>query len=251
MGRALKDHLRALAESRVFFAHQSVGENILEGLRELAQSEAVSGLHIVSLEEGDPPSERFLLHVSVGQNMEPMSKIEGFEKLLRERVPKNVEIALLKFCYVDFWPDSDVDRIFEEYVGSIIRLQSEFPAILFLHTTVPLKARMLTFKDRIKQVLGKPLWEDQSNRSRFRFNQLLRARFPDDQILDIAGAESTRADGTRCEITLNGEAIPCMDSSYSNDGGHLNTTGMRHVATLFAEGLATNLTALGDRRSRL
>jgi len=233
--------IEALVRERIFFAHQSVGANVLDGLRSLASSAGVDGLEISSIEGNGRVSTSGILEATVGKNGDPSSKISDFKALIRRVAPSKPQIALMKFCYVDYSPTTDVESVFREYKEAMAELEQAFPSIRFLHATVPLTARMLSIKDRIKVLLGRDLWEDRANAKRQRFNDLLRKTFPTERLVDIAKMESTRIDGTQSMIEIEGERVPCMDKSYTDDGGHLNSLGQKVVATGFAEAIGRNL----------
>ena len=240
-GARVRANLEAMTRARIFFAHQSVGRNILEGLMRLAQDHAVDALSVVELSPGNPTPERTLAHASVGRNTDPVSKLTDFSKQLRAQAQNPPDIALMKFCYVDFDPGSDAEALFRDYSQTLRALGEEFPGVRFLHMSVPLTVRMLRLKDRVKLLLGKPLWVDEANAVRERFNERLRESHPEQEIVDIARIESTFPDGARCIETVHGVPVPSMVHSYSDDGGHLNALGQRLLATEFARVVAANL----------
>src|SRR3954468_5359795 len=81
---ALRADLQRVAQERVFFAHQSVGANLLAGLQQLATSEKIA-LRIDDM--------------LVPENGEPLRKLRSFEEALDKRAG-TVDVAMLKFCYV-------------------------------------------------------------------------------------------------------------------------------------------------------
>ena len=118
----LRTELERLAQRRVFFGHQSVGANVLEGIAELAVRAAVP----VRVADG------FL-----AENGKPLLKLESFEHALAQQSTP-VEIALMKFCYVDFSADTDAPALFARYKASIERLRARYPGTVFVHVTAPL-----------------------------------------------------------------------------------------------------------------
>lgn len=79
--------------------------------------------------------------------------------------------------------------------------------------------------------------------NREQFNRLLRAEFANDSILDIARAESIDTNGTREIYSVDGQPTPALVADYSSDGGHLNTLGMRVLASSCAHFVAAAGTA--------
>src|ERR1041384_7847880 len=100
---ALRADLERIASARVFFAHQSVGANVLSGLARLAEREKVE----VTIED-----------MLVPENGAPARKLRGLEEALDRRAGA-VDVALLKFCYVDITPQTNVAALFESYRATI------------------------------------------------------------------------------------------------------------------------------------
>ena len=123
----LRADLQALARRRVYFGHQSVGVNIMGGLRQLAEEQGVA----LQVEETRPgvgvPANTFG-HGAVPENGDPLLKIASFERAFASGAAAGAEIALLKFCYVDFRPDTDVNFLFANYQAAISRLRTQNPA---------------------------------------------------------------------------------------------------------------------------
>ena len=230
----IKDH-------RILFAHHSVGANILDGLKALAEE---TGADFKIERTGSAPltiNSKFV-DFSPGQNTNPKSKIDGFaeqiKKLTSDYTP---EIAFLKFCYIDFPPDANVEDISDYYKKQIEALKKEKPEITFVHFTVPLTKRPIDPKNRMKRLLGLQVWGDASNVARNQFNNLLLKTFPQDPIFDIALIESTRLDGSRVKFTHDEKTYYCLAPEYTNDGGHLNDLGKRIVASEMVKFLAKTL----------
>ena len=75
-------NLAAIADSAVFFGHQSVGRNILDGVSAVYAAEGLEPPVIV--ESGSAPSaEAAFAHARVGKNTDPLSKMADFAGLLR------------------------------------------------------------------------------------------------------------------------------------------------------------------------
>ncbi len=142
---------------------------------------------------------------------------------MRSGVARHVDVAFMKLCYVDVGPATDVQQIFEAYRAAMARLEKDFPATIFVHMTIPLVSREGGLKALAKQLLGRPLQGTGDNLARESLNALLRAQYGASGLLfDLAQLESTRPDGTRLANAMAGE--------YTDDGGHLNATGRKHVA---------------------
>jgi len=241
VGRDLASDLRTLAGARIYFGHHSVGDNMLNGLQRIAGDEGVADIRIEALATGVELPETFLAHSRVGANGDPRSKLQDFARILRGGALTRLDLAFMKFCYVDFDPSSDVAAIYDRYCLQLKELEAEFPDVRFLHATVPLKVRRLDAKSRIKLLLRRPMWEDDSNARRHEFNELLRESFDEGRIVDIARAESTASDGSESTFARNGRLYACMRPDLSCDGGHLNELGERRVGSEMVSKLADNL----------
>jgi hypothetical protein len=241
MAQDIASRLRTLASGRIYFGHHSVGKDMLDGLVRLAREHGVRNLHLTAPDARPPPAGGLLAHGPVGRNGDPGSKLDGFAHSLRDGLPANPQIAFMKFCFVDFNPSTDVGRVFERYRRTLEDLSGEFPQVSFLHVTVPLRARRLGFKNRLKLLLGKPLWEDDSNAKRDDFNQGLRRAYEESAIIDIARVESTKADGSPEFFSRGDRSIPCLTPGLTHDCGHLNEAGQLAAAEELVRVVAARL----------
>jgi hypothetical protein len=181
-----------LANLKVFFGHQSVGENIVQGMKEILSEHSGISFKIVEAKDLSSISEGTFVHAKIGRNTRPESKIRAFEKILTSAPPGSIDIALMKFCYVDLNRDSDPEALFETYSTRIAALGAKLPGTTFVHTTVPIESAPQGAKDVVKgwakAVLRRPgVAED--NRVRERYNSLIRETFGGTEpIFDIASA---------------------------------------------------------------
>ncbi|RYB90712.1 SGNH/GDSL hydrolase family protein [Nocardioides glacieisoli] len=214
--------LQAFSERRIFFGHMSVGKNILSGLREVGAAHGVGPVaevevEVAATEVPDLPAGGVLAHALIGENRHPVGKLENFEALVRGGLGDQVDLAALKFCYVDVSWYTDVEDLFETYRQTMDRLEADFPDVRFVHMTVPLTTGPRGIKDRVKVVLGRD-----DNAARERYNDLMRAAYGPDQLFDIASIEAQGPDGATGDQALFG--------GYTSDGAHLNAAGASRVA---------------------
>ena len=242
----LASDLRTVAGARVYFGHHSVGRNMVEGLRQISADEGIDAIHVLELEEEPDPSDTFFAHSRVGDNKDPMSKIDEFAERIGGWLPTEPDVAFMKFCYVDFTPDTETSHLFSHYQSTMSRLSEEHPHVRFLHTTAPLMTRKLGIVDRIKLFLGMPVWGDDANAKRHEFNQLVRETYDRNLIIDVAEQESTRLDGTQQQYTKDGQTYPSLVPAYTTDGGHLNEVGKKKVAAEMVRVIARNGDAAGQ-----
>ncbi len=217
--------LERVATRRILFGHQSVGANLVEGLA------ALGAAHLVIKEGRDPGAfvTPAFVHTRVGRNEDPASKVADFEAAL-EAIGGRADIALFKFCYVDFSATTDVDALFGTYVAALQRLHAKYPAVTFVHVTAPLTVVQSGPVAWLKRVLGKAPGGARENAVRHHYNELLRTRLAGEPLFDLAQAEATKADGSLNTVELDGEQVPALVAAWSDDGQHLNGEGRARVA---------------------
>ena len=232
-----KQSIAVASQMRVLFAHQSVGANILEGLRHLLE-DAGATWPIMDLGAAKSQPGPGVIDTRPGNNGSPKTKIDGFEEALDGLRGSPPQIALMKFCYVDFARDTDIRDLFDYYKRAIARIKARHPAVIIAHATVPLRIREQGVKTRLKRLLGLRPDSDLINAKREQYNRLLRTEFANEPIFDIARAESTDLNGTRETYPIDGQPTPALVAEYSSDGGHLNPLGMRVLASAYVRFLA-------------
>lgn len=241
----LETDLRAVSESRVYFGHQSVGRNILDGLEDLQRGLGQPVVRVVELGSAGAVDDRsILLHGKVGQNERPATKCEDFRCILDQELRGRVDVALFKFCYVDFNDTSDVAAIFDVYARTMDDLKRRHPAVVFVHVTAPLRTVDRGPGVWIRELLGRRNRGKHANVRRGEFNRLLRERYAGEPVFDLAESMSTDAAGRRESFRLDGAEHPALVPAYTDDGGHLNAVGRIHAAAAFVHAIAG---ALGRR----
>ncbi|MFP2932345.1 SGNH/GDSL hydrolase family protein [Pyxidicoccus sp. 3LG] len=234
--------LEKLSHQRIFFGHQSVGGNILDGVKQVSAVQQGPAPRIVEVK--DPTASiapGTLAHAMVGENLKPESKIADFERLMDGGLAKQTDVAFMKFCYIDFNGATDARAVFEKYRTTLDGLKARHPGTTFVHVTVPLTTVQRGAKAWLKELLGKPVWGIAENVQRETFNQLLRQTYGGGKapLFDLALLESTTAEGTPETYELNGQTWPAMVPAYSDDGGHLNAVGQQRIAHAFLAFLST------------
>ncbi len=224
-----------LAQKKIYFGHQSVGKNIIDGLAEIVQQNSHINLNIRETSDSAHFSMPVFAHARVGKNTQPDSKIEAFTHAVESEIGNQADIAFFKFCYVDISFDSDVPRIFKNYTSALVHLEKSFPQTTFVHVTVPLTAyqppALSKLKRIIKLLLGLPVGGIDDNIKRHDFNELMRKEYgKKGNLFDLARIESTLPDGTRCVFRKSGKTFPVLLDEYTADGGHLNQKGRSIIA---------------------
>ena len=225
-----QEKLRALSRKKFFFGHQSVGQNIIEGLRDVMRTTPLIRLNIRETTSPGDFDKPVFAHAAIGKNGNPSSKIRAFRDILDGGVGQVVDIAFLKLCFIDIDHTSDVGALFKEYDDTIAYLTTKFPKLKIITVTVPLMSRPVGIRARVAKLLGRSPWDEQDNIQRNVYNEMLRTKFGD-TLFDLAKTESTALLGKRALFEKDGKEYELLSRSYTNDGGHLNALG-RQVAAI-------------------
>jgi uncharacterized short protein YbdD (DUF466 family) len=223
-----------LAEKKIFFGHQSVGYNIIDGITDILKERDYIKLNIVEARGPAGFYKPVFAHAQVGRNTDPASKIESFREVMDAGVGGKVDIAFFKFCYVDIMRDSNPGKIFDSYSSAIEELKGRYPRTKFLHVTVPIrsvpKGAKKYLKQSVKLLIGRPGVLD-DNMMRERYNKFLNDAYcSTEPFFDLALIESINSDGFRCYAVKGAEKVHVMVPEYTDDGGHLNSRGRKKVA---------------------
>jgi lysophospholipase L1-like esterase len=81
----------------------------------------------------------------------------------------------------------------------------------------------------LEKILGRLPWYEEDNVKRNMFNDKVRAHFKD-TLFDLAAIESRIDDTKKATFRVNGKAYDLLYHAYTDDGGHLNSTGRQVVA---------------------
>lgn len=221
--------LTTIADSSVFFGHQSVGMNILSGVTTVYSA---AGLEPPTILESPsaPPSGAAFAHAFIGTNGSPSTKLAAFAAMLRDGMGDWADVAFMKLCYVDVVAGSDVDALFAEYRAMASELEAEFPDVTFLHMTVPLTTEP-GLKAKVKNLIGRGIDGRADNVAREQYNSWIRAEYArTGRLVDVAVLESTTPDGDRVAGNFEGHEYFALYEGYAADTGHLNATGKQVVA---------------------
>lgn len=219
-----------LAERKIFFAHQSVGTNIIEGIRDIMREDPRVRLRVQETSDPGAFEQPLFAHALSGNNQDPQSKIAAFQKLMEGGLGNQADIAFFKFCYVDITATTDVDALFTSYQAVMAALQAKHPRTTFLHCTVPLTSLQSGMRGLVKRVIGRPIGIE-DNLRREQFNAKLRDAYQArGTLFDLAMAEAQSPAGVITTFSMNGKPCLQLNPDYTYDGGHLNHTGRKQVA---------------------
>lgn len=215
-----------LTTKKIYFGHQSVGYNIVDGIRDVTKMGNGAALNIVESRDPAVFASPVFAHSRTGANLDPRLKCRDFEAAIDGGIGNRVDYAFLKFCYVDVTSKTDVKDVFSEYRDMMNRLQAKYPQTTFVAMTVPLTYQKTGIKTWIKSVIGKKdIWEYEDNMRRAEFNELVRKELADTPLFDLASVESNGE-----SVKAGGREFSAMTPEYTDDGGHLNAKGRVVVA---------------------
>ena len=236
--RASEDDLRAVSESSVYFAHKSVGYNIVDALPHVFEEAGVAAPGIV--ESKETPDGPTFVHAANGENGDPLGKIRLFDETMRSGMAGTVDAAVLKLCYVDFREGRvDVEEVFAAYRDTLAALRRDYPGTAFIAATAPLTTERGP-AGKVRAALGRgDTLGPEHNVVREQFNALVRAEYAGSgELFDIAAVQSTTAEGERVAYERDGKRYYAMDEAYASDPGHLNAEGGAVAASAFLAVLA-------------
>jgi hypothetical protein len=220
----LRADLERIAQRRIFFGHQSVGVNLLDGIKQLATTAGVP-VQVVEVTSASGVKPATIGHTFIARNGDPFQKIQSFEQAMGLQ-STGLDVALMKFCYVDFNSDTDVKALFARYRATIDALRAKNPGTTFVHVTAPLTVVYGGLKASLKKLFGQAPYGIMENMRREQYNTLLRQTYQGrEPIFDLARVESTAPNGAAVSVEWKGSVVPVLDSEYTDDGGHLNTVG--------------------------
>jgi hypothetical protein len=207
--------LSVLSTKRIFFAHASVGANVLGGIQALL--DANSGAEPVIVDLAYPtPSPGALTTGKIAQigwydlNTHPWSKVAAFQAYMNTNGMGAVaDVAMMKFCFVDFDAGADsvetaarATELFAAYQSMVSAVQAANPSVKLVHFTSALTQA--------------------GNGRREAYNNLVRAAYGSSgRLFDLADLESNGHSDSEGRV---------MDPAYNTGDDHLNTTGKAVVA---------------------
>jgi len=220
----------AAAGRSIFFGHQSVGENMLDGLRRISEAKQWPALRVVELTGQETIEGPMLAHTKIGQNGDPKSKTRAFGQAIDAGIGRRVDIALMKYCFWDIRRETDVEAVFSDYRMTMDDLARRYPAVTFVHATVPLVAADVDWRARMRRLLGMSTSTDADNAARETLNRKIREAYGSSEVvLDIAKTEAE---------TGRPSDPPQLAEELSSDGAHLNDVGRQRVGAELVKALS-------------
>ena len=219
-----------LAQRRIFFGHQSVGQNIMDGVADVLASHRGIPLRVVETKAAGAMSLPGFYHAKIGRNEFPQEKEAEFAAIVDSAFADAPGVAMLKFCYLDVWADTDPQALFDRYERTAAELRARHAGLTLVHVTLPLTTSESGLRYLAKKLLGRSTTRD-VNAVRTRYNALLRAAYEGRApVFDLAALESTLPDGSRSFTMRGRDTAYTLAAGYTDDGGHLNEAARRRVA---------------------
>jgi hypothetical protein len=230
MAPEIYNKLKVIGQKHIYFGHKSVGENIVSGLNIIISENGKNALKINELNDNFQFGGNYFIHSNIGQNGDPIGKCREFSSIINNLSNKNLDMAMMKLCFVDINKNSNIYEVFKYYNATIDSIQKKYHDLTVIHFTVPLKSKpswINKIKDMIK---GRKNYDTHDNLARNKYNELLFSKYSKKDIFDLAAAESTYPDGNRESIVFEGKRCYFLISDYTDDGGHLNDKGKQVIA---------------------
>ena len=222
---------RELGTKRIFFGHQSVGDNIMDGVNGVLRDQPRIGLRVAGGADALAGGAGVFAHGRIGRNGDPGLKTDEFARLIEGPLRGKVDVAFHKYCYADIVESTDVAAVFDHYEKTMARLRAEAPGVIFVHVTTPLVRVQSGPKAALKRLLGRSPGRYGGDFARERFNDLMRNAYRGrEPVFDLATIESTRPDGRREAIRAGSRSGYALVPAYTSDNSHLNEQGRRRVA---------------------
>lgn len=233
INRVNQETLKKISNTSIFLGHQSVGANMLSGITLIAD-ELNYEIKITSLDQIKDSENRGIIESFIGTNKNPIDKIGHFYRITEKELSGNIDIAGMKFCYVDTWADLTARELYNEYMATMKKLEGKYSDTQFIYITIPLTVKENDLLSLLKKLLGKPISGVDGNLKRYEFNTLLRNnKSITKRVFDIAYFESTYPDGKREVYKKNSSEYEALVPLYTDDGGHLNQYGQKRIAEEF------------------
>lgn len=227
MSSADKD---ALKNTKVFFQHMSVGENLIMGYNNWSPPwhGGTNSLGFVfhSVNSASDYNNVKLGDKAFGYNGNPFNKINGFKNhILDLNIGTAVKVAGFKYCYNDLTIDTTAtgDDVISAYQSAFQQIESRTSEVSFIHVTTAFQPANQ--------------WQTGANNTlRAKFGDFLRNHYAGGRhvVFDLQQIESTGANGQKC--SQNGIPVLCAEWAADNDG-HLNNEGATRAAKAFVYAL--------------
>lgn len=220
--------------SRVLFGAQSVGNDIVAGVRGAYDKARVKKPKVKNWATARTTRGPLVATASIGRNGRPTTKLRAFAALVNDAPRNSVDVALMAFNYQDITAETDVYSLFRNYEDTMASVEDANPDITFLYATAPVTSANSWRTVERSTVDGlasvnQPVWQD--NIARERFNALIRERYSQTgRLYDIAALQAT-IDKEKVAAKEHEERwYFVMNPKLTSDGKRLNRLGSMRLA---------------------
>ena len=123
----ISNNINLIGQKNIYFGHRSVGENIISGVNKIISKEGRKVFVIKELTSNSKIDENYFFHSNIGRNGDPKSKFKEFTDIVNNLANKNLEIAMMKLCFVDITKKTNINEVFQSNVAMIDSLQNKYP----------------------------------------------------------------------------------------------------------------------------
>ena len=82
-----------LEKRTIYFGHQSVGFNIMDGVEKVLEKNPFIKLRVVDSDDPSDLQKGVFAHSKIGENNKPVTKIEGMQRFMKREGANQVDIA--------------------------------------------------------------------------------------------------------------------------------------------------------------
>ena len=182
-----------MSRTKVFFGHQSVGMNVLDGVPGVYAAHGIRAGDRAGRQPGRARTAGSSTTRTSARTGNPWLKIQDFDAKMRSGVGEQVDVAMMKFCYVDITGDTDVGALFAAYRETMAALERDFPKVTFVHVTVPLMTEQGLLSKLKSRLTGSSGYGPADNAARERLNALIRHEYAGRPPLRPGGGRVHRA----------------------------------------------------------
>jgi hypothetical protein len=213
---------------RVFFAHQSVGADIITGLMAWAARDPRLRLRIEHDSTAAALARPGLVHTTYGTNGDPQGKLMALQTLLAGGIGSVADVVIAKFCFLDLGDAGSGARLLPIYRQTMDTLHARYPHATLVYTTAALTAGEPAWRSGLKALTGRPT-ANARNAERAVFNAGVRLSYGHSgQLFDLAAREAGVSEATARRTS--GEAVEQLLRAYTTDGGHLTPAASQIMA---------------------
>ncbi len=224
-----------ISDKKIYFAHQSVGINVIEGIQEILRKHPTISLNIVETANQADFKAGIFAHSAIGENFKPDTKTAEFISFMEQGIGENADTVALKYCFLDINAGTAVDKMFHKYSTALDKVSKDYTKLNVIHFTMPLEVHRPGKKAKLKKFFGvNEIKEYDDNAKRNEYNEMLLDKYQGrEPIFDLAKFESSYPDGSRSSYERKGKTYYALAPEFSRDGAHLNELGRKQLAGKF------------------